>query len=100
MLSRQKSLFSIILFLILFIFIGLRDYVGTDWNNYLDHFKVVNSKNDFHMESGYIALVKIIKYIFNDYNALVAVIAFVFLALLFCVFIKTTLCCNYCIIIF
>ena len=76
----NANIFQMLVFALIVFFVGFRFETGYDWAMYRNFFEY----NTFHssIEFGYVFLIKILRYFFNDYQSL-----FLFTALLTYIFI-------------
>lgn len=78
--KKEKLIFLMLHFTLLLIFIGLRDETGTDWINYSIQFF---SKENDHMEFGYLYFSNAFRFIFGNYNVFVFFHAAIYLSIFF-----------------
>ena len=73
--KQNANIFQILAFCLIVFFVGFRFETGYDWAMYRNFFEY----NTFHsgIEFGYVFLIKILRYFFNDYQSLFLFTAFI-----------------------
>jgi hypothetical protein len=89
---KNKEIRGVLLlssYLILVLFIGLRDQTGSDWNHYKDYFlSLRDNVIENHFEVGYFSFAKILNIIGLNYLFFLLFSTFLYLSLMFYVFVS------------